>query len=55
MDRTDHILIVDDDAEIRSLLQRYLEKNGLRATAVAEGRAMWRRWTGPPSTSWCWT
>ncbi|GAB3653402.1 response regulator [Ramlibacter alkalitolerans] len=40
MDRTDHILIVDDDAEIRTLLQRYLEKNGLRATAVAEGRAM---------------
>jgi two-component system, OmpR family, response regulator len=42
MDRTDHILIVDDDAEIRSLLTRYLEKNGLRATAVGDGRAMWR-------------
>ena len=41
-DRTDHILIVDDDAEIRSLLTRYLEKNGLRATAVGDGRAMWR-------------
>ena len=40
MERTDHILIVDDDAEIRTLLQRYLEKNGLRATAVADGRAM---------------
>jgi two-component system OmpR family response regulator len=42
MDRTDHILIVDDDAEIRSLLTRYLEKNGLRATAVCDGRAMWQ-------------
>ena len=42
IERSDHILIVDDDAEIRSLLTRYLEKNGLRATAVAEGRAMWR-------------
>jgi two-component system, OmpR family, response regulator len=42
MDRTDHILIVDDDAEIRTLLGRYLEKNGLRATAVADGRAMWQ-------------
>jgi two-component system, OmpR family, response regulator len=40
MERTDHILIVDDDAEIRTLLQRYLEKNGLRATAVGDGRAM---------------
>ncbi len=40
MERTDHILIVDDDAEIRTLLGRYLEKNGLRATAVGDGRAM---------------
>ena len=42
MDRPDHILIVDDDAEIRTLLTRYLEKNGLRATAVGDGRAMWQ-------------
>jgi len=42
MDRPDHILIVDDDAEIRDLLTRYLEKNGLRATAVPDGRAMWQ-------------
>ena len=42
MDRPDHILIVDDDAEIRTLLGRYFEKNGLRATAVADGRAMWQ-------------
>jgi two-component system, OmpR family, response regulator len=45
-ERSDHILIVDDDAEIRSLLTRYLEKNGLRATAVADGRAMWRALDG---------
>ena len=42
MDTPDHILIVDDDAEIRSLLSKYLLKNGLRATAVADGRAMWQ-------------
>ncbi len=42
MERSDHILIVDDDAEIRTLLTRYLEKNGYRATAVPDGRAMWR-------------
>jgi len=37
----DHILIVDDDREIRTLLGDYLEKNGLRASAVPDGRAMW--------------
>jgi len=37
----DHILVVDDDAEIRSLLGDYLRKNGYRATAVADGKAMW--------------
>jgi len=42
MDALDHILIVDDDAEIRSLLGQYLVKNGLRVTAVADGRAMWQ-------------
>ena len=42
MDAPDHILIVDDDAEIRNLLSSYLGKNGCRTTAVAEGRAMWK-------------
>ena len=42
MDAPDHILIVDDDAEIRSLLGKYLLKNGLRVTTVADGRAMWQ-------------
>ena len=46
MDRPDHILIVDDDAEIRHLLSRYLEKNGLHATTVGDGRAMWRALDG---------
>jgi two-component system OmpR family response regulator len=40
MSRPEHILIVDDDSEIRSLLRDYLERNGMRATAVADGRAM---------------
>ena len=38
----DHILVVDDDAEIRQLLKNYLEKNGLRVSTVAEGKAMWQ-------------
>lgn len=40
MQRPDHILIVDDDREIRSLLTQYLTRNGYRATAVADGRQM---------------
>jgi two-component system OmpR family response regulator len=42
MDLPDHILIVDDDAEIRHLLSAYLQKNGLRVTAVGDGKAMER-------------
>jgi two-component system OmpR family response regulator len=37
---SDHILIVDDDREIRELLTTYLVKNGLRVTAVPTGRHM---------------
>jgi len=35
----DHILVVDDDAEIRSLLRDYLQKQGYRVTIVADGRS----------------
>jgi len=41
METRDQVLVVDDDAEIRSLLRDYLQKNGYRATAVENGRAMW--------------
>jgi two-component system, OmpR family, response regulator len=37
----DHILVVDDDREIRTLLGTYLQNNGYRVTAVADGKAMW--------------
>ena len=37
----DHVLVVDDDREIRTLLSDYLQKNGYRVTAVADGEAMW--------------
>ena len=39
MDTPDHILIVDDDAEIRSLLGEYLRKNGYQAGVAAVGKA----------------
>jgi two-component system OmpR family response regulator len=37
-----HILVVDDDREIRSLLSDYLEKNGFRASTAADGKEMRR-------------
>jgi len=37
-----HILVVDDDREIRRLLAEYLEKNGLRVTAARDGKEMRR-------------
>jgi two-component system, OmpR family, response regulator len=40
MEHVDHILIVDDDREIRELVGNYLKKNGLRSTVVADGRQM---------------
>jgi two-component system OmpR family response regulator len=37
-----HLLIVDDDREIRSLLAQYLEKHEFRTTAVPDGKEMRR-------------
>ena len=48
MSSQDHILVVDDDAEIRSLLSEYLQKNGYRVTAVADGKGMWAALDGGP-------
>jgi two-component system, OmpR family, response regulator len=42
MTEAQHILIVDDDREIRTLLSEYLQKNGYRTSAVGDGRAMRR-------------
>jgi two-component system, OmpR family, response regulator len=40
MEHVDHILIVDDDREIRELVSSYLTKNGLTTTVAADGRQM---------------
>ncbi|MEK1886345.1 MAG: response regulator [Phyllobacterium sp.] len=40
MDHIDHVLIVDDDREIRELVAAYLKKNGLRVSVAADGRHM---------------
>src|ERR1700746_3726268 len=42
MSERPHVLIVDDDREIRGLLAQYLEKHEFRATAVPDGREMRR-------------
>jgi two-component system, OmpR family, response regulator len=40
MDHIDHILVVDDDHDIRTGVVAYLRKNGLRASAAVDGRDM---------------
>jgi two-component system, OmpR family, response regulator len=42
METPAHILIVDDDREISSLLAEYLEKNGYRTSTAGDGKAMWK-------------
>jgi two-component system, OmpR family, response regulator len=42
MERADHVLVVDDDAEIRKLLGEYLERNGFRVSLATDGAEMRR-------------
>src|SRR5512134_1316616 len=42
MERPDHVLVVDDDAEIRKLLGEYLQRNGFRVSLANDGREMRR-------------
>jgi two-component system OmpR family response regulator len=44
MDQTPHILVIDDDREIRDLLARFLEKQRIRVTAVRDGKEARRAW-----------
>jgi len=40
MERQDHVLVVDDDAELRDLLSEYLARNGFRVSVARDGREM---------------
>jgi len=40
VETTDHILVVDDDRDIRELVVDYLVKSGYRATGAANGKEM---------------
>ena len=42
MDRTPHLLVVDDDREIRSLVAQFLTRHGYRVTGVKDGAEMMR-------------
>src|SRR6185312_2094203 len=44
MDQPAHILVIDDDREIRELLGRFLEKQRIRVTAVRDGKEARRAW-----------
>ncbi|HXZ68018.1 MAG TPA: response regulator [Alphaproteobacteria bacterium] len=41
-----HILVVDDDARLRSLLQRYLKQNGFRVTTAGDATQAQARMAG---------
>ena len=40
MSRSPHILVVDDDREIRSLVSQFLKKHGYRVSDAADGKSM---------------
>lgn len=42
MEKTDCILVVDDEPEIRRLLRDYLSRNGFEAVMARDGREMWQ-------------
>ena len=42
MERADHVLIVDDDAELRALLGEYLGRSGFRVSLAMDGMEMRR-------------
>jgi two-component system OmpR family response regulator len=44
MEQPPHIMVVDDDREIRDLLARFLEKHRIRVTAVRDSRDARRAW-----------
>lgn len=44
MEPAPHILLIDDDREIRDLLARFLDRHGMRVTAVRDGRDARRAW-----------
>lgn len=46
MSKPPHILVIEDDREINTLVARYLRSNGYRVTALGDGRDVDRRMDG---------
>ncbi len=46
MDRMPHLLVVDDDRDIRTLVAQFLTKHGYRVTAVRDGAEMMKALEG---------
>lgn len=46
MNRSSHILVVDDDTQIRRGLAKFLSEQGLRVTAASDGREMFEKLAG---------
>ena len=44
MEPTPHILVVDDDREIRDLLSKFLERQGMRVSAARDAREARKLW-----------
>ncbi len=46
MEVVNRILVLDDEAELRNMLQRFLTSQGFRVRAVADGKQL-----GPPPSA----
>jgi len=43
-----HLLIVEDDGEMRTLITKFLRQNGFRVTGARDGREMWETLAAAP-------
>ena len=48
-----HILVAEDQADIRDLIVLNLQQAGYAVTAVADGRRRWPARPRAPATCWC--
>ncbi len=48
LDPEAHILVVEDDGEMRHLIARFLAENGFRVTGARDGREMWETLENAP-------
>lgn len=43
-----HVLVVEDDGEMRTLIAKFLRQNGYRVTGARDGREMWETLSNAP-------